>query len=184
MKPSDRAEIGIAGKPATARFVRWAAVGTLVFAAGILFFFYKSRASRLGTVQPIAFSHRIHAGVEAIPCAFCHPYVKRSIFPGMPPVEKCLFCHRYIIARQPEIRKIRHYFDTNTPIPWKKLSYLPEYVVFRHQRHIRRGIACQACHGPIQTMDRIPRKRFTMGFCLGCHRLEKVDTDCWLSCHN
>jgi Cytochrome c7 and related cytochrome c len=152
--------------------------------AGFLFFFYEAPATRIGPVQPIAFSHRIHAGVKAIPCRFCHLYAERSIFPGMPTEKKCFYCHKYIITHHPEILKARHYFDTNTPMPWKKVVYLPEYVVFRHQRHVRRGIKCQVCHGPIQTMDRLPRRRFKMGFCVACHRREKVNTDCWLSCHN
>ena len=70
-----------------------------------LYYFYAPPATRIGPEQPIPFSHRLHAGVKAIDCYYCHPYVGRSIHPGIPPVEKCLHCHNYIIASHPEIRK-------------------------------------------------------------------------------
>jgi hypothetical protein len=151
---------------------------------GFLFFFYASPATRIGPAQPISFSHRLHAGDKAIDCRFCHSYVARSIHPGLPPVEKCLFCHNYIIARHPEIMKEHHYFDTNTPTPWVKVFYVPEHVLFNHQRHIRQEIACEMCHGQIKTMDRLAGQRFKMGFCVQCHRDRKVDLDCWLACHS
>ncbi|MBW1694832.1 MAG: cytochrome c3 family protein, partial [Deltaproteobacteria bacterium] len=66
---------------------------SILLAVGFLYFFYIFPAARVGPEQPIPFSHRVHAGVKAIQCQFCHPYVKRSIHPGLPPVEKCLYCH-------------------------------------------------------------------------------------------
>jgi hypothetical protein len=161
----------------------WTGLG-IVFVLGFLYFYYASPATRIGPVQPIPFSHRVHAGVKAIPCQFCHPYVSRSTFPGIPPVEKCLYCHNYIIASFPPIQKEHHYFDTNTPTPWKKTVYVPEFVFFRHIRHIKRGIKCQHCHGEIQTFDRIPAKKFQMGFCVDCHKQNKAKLGCWLACHN
>jgi len=161
----------------------WTGLG-IILVLGFLYFYYASPATRMGPEQPIPFSHRVHAGVKAIQCRFCHPYVERSIFPGIPPVEKCLYCHNYIIANFPWIQKEHHYFDTNTPTPWKKTVYVPEFVFFRHIRHIKRGIKCQHCHGPIETMDRIPAKKFQMGFCVDCHKQNKARLGCWLACHN
>jgi hypothetical protein len=148
-----------------------------------LVFFYASPATWLGAKQPIAFSHRVHAGVKQIDCRFCHPYVNRSLHPGLPPVEKCLFCHNYIIANHPEIQKEHWYFNTGTPTPWVKVNYLPEHVLFNHERHIKKDIDCQQCHGRIETLDRLSNNRFKMGFCLNCHREKKVNLDCWLACH-
>jgi hypothetical protein len=148
-----------------------------------LVFFYAPPATWLGSKQPIAFSHRVHAGVKRIDCRFCHPYVNRSLHPGLPAVEKCLFCHQYIIANHPEIQKEHWYFNTGTPTPWVKVNYLPEHVLFNHERHIRKEIDCQQCHGRIETLDRLPNNRFKMGFCLTCHREKKVNLDCWLACH-
>ena len=156
----------------------------LVLVLGFLYFFYTPPAASLGPVQPISFSHRVHAGVKQIQCRFCHPYVGRSINPGVPAVEKCLFCHNYIIANHPEIRKEHQYFDTGTPTPWRKVFYLPEHVVFNHQRHIKKDIQCTRCHGDVATMDRLPATRFKMGFCVECHREKGANLDCWLACHS
>jgi hypothetical protein len=43
--------------------------------------------------------------------------VNRSKHPGIPPVEKCIYCHKYIIANHPEIKKEHRYFNTRTPTP-------------------------------------------------------------------
>lgn len=174
-------EIAILAKNKVALF--W--TGLVIFLVlGFLYFFYASPAARIRPEQPIPFSHRVHAGVKAIQCQFCHPYVERSIFPGIPPVEKCLYCHNYIIANFPWIQKEHHYFNTNTPTPWKKVFYIPEHVFFRHVRHIKKNIECQQCHGKIETMDRIPAKRFKMGFCVNCHKQKEANLGCWLACHN
>jgi len=161
----------------------WTGLGIFLVLC-FLYFFYASPATRIGPEQPIPFSHRVHAGVKSIQCQFCHPYVGRSIFPGIPPVEKCLYCHNYIIANFPWIQKEHHYFNTDTPTPWKKVFYVPEFVFFRHQRHIKKDIECQQCHGQIETMDRIPAKRFEMKFCVDCHKQKEANLGCWLACHN
>jgi hypothetical protein len=141
----------------------------VVLVLGFLYFFYASPATDVGAAQPIAFSHRLHSGHKAIDCRFCHSYVARSNHPGLPPVEKCLYCHNYIIAGHPEILKEHDYYNTGTPTPWVKVFYLAEHVLFNHQRHIRQEIECEACHGLVQTMDRLKGQRFKMGFCVACH---------------
>jgi hypothetical protein len=156
-----------------------------ILALGVfLYLFYRPPGFNIGPEQPIAFSHRIHAGVKNIQCRFCHPYVDRSVFPGLPPVEKCLYCHNYIISGHPEIQKEHKFFNTGNPVPWVKANYVPEFVMFNHKRHIQKQIFCDACHGDIASMDRIKGVRFTMGFCINCHREKKANIDCWLACHN
>lgn len=152
--------------------------------AAFLYLFYLTPGADTGPAQPIAFSHRLHAGHKAIDCRFCHPYVAHSIHPGLPPVEKCLYCHDHIISNHPEIRKEHNYFNTNTPTPWRKIMYLPEHVLFNHQRHIKKEIACESCHGQVKAMDRLKTKKLKMGFCLKCHRERDAPIGCWLSCHN
>jgi hypothetical protein len=155
-----------------------------VVSLGFVYLIFIFPHATAGIEQPIAFSHRVHAGHKAIDCRFCHPYVKRSTYPGVPPVEKCLFCHDHIIANHPEIKKEHEYFDTNTPTPWRKVNYVPEHVFFNHQRHIRKEIDCEACHGRVQAMDRVIGRDFKMGFCLECHRDRNANIGCWLACHN
>jgi hypothetical protein len=156
----------------------------VIFTLGFLYFFYPPLSEGIGPIQPIPFSHRVHAGIKAIDCKFCHPYVARSLFPGIPPVEKCLYCHNYIIPQHPWIKKEHKYFNTRTPTPWVKVNYIPEHVLFNHQRHIKKDIACEQCHGKVETMDRLPRNHFKMGFCIECHQTLKAPLDCWLSCHS
>jgi len=161
-----------------------ATLGLVLLTTGFLQYFYAPPQADIGPEQPIPFSHRLHAGDKAIDCKFCHPYVGRSRFPGLPPVEKCLYCHNHIIASHPQILKEHHYFNTATPTPWVKANYLPEHVLFNHQRHIRRDFPCETCHGKIETMDRIKGVRFEMGFCFRCHQQNNGNLDCWLACHS
>lgn len=151
---------------------------------GFMVFFYAPPQSLIGPEQPIPFSHRLHVGHKAIQCQYCHPYVGRSNHPGLPPVEKCLHCHNYIIANHWWIQKEHQYFDTNTPTPWVKANFLAEHVLFNHQRHIRNEIQCEACHGKMEAMDRVKGKHFKMGFCIECHEEKKVNLGCWLACHS
>lgn len=156
----------------------------IFFAAIFLYLFYFPSGSDIGAEQPIPFSHRVHSGVKEIQCRFCHPYVDRSTHPGLPPVEKCLYCHKYIIANHPQIQKVHRYFNNQIPVPWQKANYLAEHVLFNHQRHIRKSLECRECHGAIETMDRIKGRYFYMEFCITCHRQRKANVDCWLACHS
>ena len=157
---------------------------TVLLVGAFFYYFYALPVWRIGPQQPIPFSHNVHAGVKQIQCQFCHPYVAYSNFPGIPPVEKCLFCHKYIIARHPEILKEHRYFDTETPTPWVKVNYIPEHVLFNHQRHINNKIACQECHGQVQNLQRLPYKDWRMGECIECHRKKNANLGCWLACHS
>lgn len=135
--------------------------------------------------QPIAFSHRIHAGENEIPCLYCHTSARRSISAGVPSVNKCVSCHQIVVPERPQIRKVMNYWDTKEPIPWVKVHDLPDFVYFPHKRHVQAGLECQACHGPVETMDKITRiAPLKMGWCLDCHTKEHVEhgRDC-LTCH-
>ncbi|MEJ2219882.1 MAG: cytochrome c3 family protein [Desulfobacterales bacterium] len=99
-------------------------------------------------------------------------------------MEKCLHCHKYIIANHPWIKKEHEYFNTNTPTPWIKLNYVAEHVLFNHQRHINSKIACTECHGQVQNLQRLPQKIWYMGECIECHRKKNANLDCWLACHS
>jgi hypothetical protein len=161
------------------------AIGScLVFTVMFLYWFYRPPGWDIGPEQPIPFSHRLHVGIKQIQCRFCHPYVDRSLHPGIPPVEKCLYCHNYIIAGHPQILKEHRYFKTGSPLPWRKVNYLAEHVLFNHERHIKKEIECRQCHGPVETMDRIKGTYFRMQFCITCHRQKKANLGCWLACHS
>jgi hypothetical protein len=158
-------------------------MGSVLFTAAFLYFFYLW-PEKIGPEQPIPFSHNVHSGIKEIQCQYCHPYVAYSNFPGIPPVEKCLHCHNYIIVNHPWIREEHRYFNTQTPTPWVKVNVIAEHVFFNHQRHINSRVACEECHGEVKHSQRLPEKIWRMGQCLECHHRKKANVDCWLTCHN
>jgi len=136
-------------------------------------------------VQPIEFSHKIHAGDFEIPCTYCHIQARRSTSAGVPSVNKCMGCHSVIATDRPLIKEVARYFEDKEPIPWIKVHDLPDFVYFPHKRHVAAGVQCQTCHGPVETMDRVTRMGPNkMGECLDCHKKNHVEhgLDC-LTCH-
>ncbi len=143
---------------------------------------------RADVVQPIPFSHRIHAGANKIPCQYCHEYARRSQTSGVPPVQRCVGCHGnsgvIAAALRPVRRPWTNHSQPSFEIQWNRVYTLPDFVKFTHQPHIRAGVACQSCHGPVETMDRVtPVYEINMGFCLNCHTQRGVSTDC-VVCHH
>ena len=133
--------------------------------------------------QPINFSHKIHAGDNQIPCQYCHAGARRSPVAGVPSIERCMGCHRITAADKPEIAKLKSYYDKGETIPWTRIFWLPDFTYFDHRPHIQKGIACQTCHGQVQTMDRFPEQpTLEMGWCLKCHREKGAAVDCYV-CH-
>jgi hypothetical protein len=151
---------------------------------GVLFLFPSFLFAANAPVQPIAFSHRIHTGEYKIPCQYCHVYTDRSPVAGVPSVRLCMGCHQITAAQKPEIVKLKGYWDRGEPVPWIRVHILPGYVHFSHQPHILRGLICQECHGPVQTMVRLRQVApLTMRWCVDCHEKNGADRDC-LVCHH
>jgi len=155
-------------------------------------------------IQPIAFSHRLHAGEMQIACIYCHSAAEVSRHAGIPPASTCMNCHRFVAATQaairaedalatkenrdtrpvvsPEIGKIYAALGldeqrapdpqkTPQPIAWTRVYRVPDFVNFNHSAHVNVGVACQQCHGPVETMDRVREvPGITMGWCVHCHR--------------
>ncbi len=134
--------------------------------------------------QPIAFSHKIHAGQYQMSCQYCHSGARRGRAAMIPSVQTCIGCHQLVAATKPEVQKIRKAWDEKQPIRWTKLNVLPDFVYFNHQPHIMKNIPCQKCHGEIQTMSEVapPFKLADMSYCVGCHRDNNASIDCW-TCH-
>ena len=49
-------------------------------------------------VQPIAYSHRLHAGELQISCFYCHAGAETSRYAGIPSANICENCHRAVTA--------------------------------------------------------------------------------------
>src|ERR1051326_4515264 len=121
--------------------------------------------------QPIAFPHKVHAGDNKIPCLYCHSAARTSRHAGIPPASVCMNCHTILEKQTVEIEKLKEAVQQQRPIQWVKVHNLPDFVYFNHSQHVVSGVACQSCHGPVETMQRIEQvKPLTMGWCLQCHR--------------
>jgi mono/diheme cytochrome c family protein len=137
--------------------------------------------------QPIAYSHKLHAGTLQINCNYCHTGVYKAKSANIPSANICMNCHNTVKPESPEIQKIyaavgwdaesKEYIEgyEQQPIKWVRIHNLPDLAYFNHSQHTNvGGIECQTCHGPIQEMDVVYQySKLTMGWCINCHR----DTD-------
>ena len=142
--------------------------------------------------QPIAFSHKVHAGENGVDCNYCHTSARKSKHSGIPSANVCMNCHTYInegtITGTTEISKIYEAvgFDPDSktyiegyeqqPIKWVRIHNLPDLSYFNHSQHVVAGkVECQTCHGPIEEMDVVyQHAELTMGWCIDCHRTTEV----------
>jgi hypothetical protein len=142
-----------------------------------------SRARAEGPQQPIDFSHRVHIATDKLDCEYCHSTAHRAALAGIPSVERCMGCHRFVATAHPDVAKLTRYWDARASIQWVRVSMLPRFVRFTHEAHVRAKVLCQECHGPVEQMDRVaPARDLTMGWCLDCHRQRRASVDC-LTCH-
>jgi mono/diheme cytochrome c family protein len=128
--------------------------------------------------QPIAFSHKIHAGENQINCAYCHTSVYKAKSANIPSANICMNCHSQIKTESPEIKKIYRAIERKQPIQWVRVHNLPDLAYFNHSQHTQvGGIQCQTCHGPIQNMEVVYQySALTMGWCINCHRETPLNT--------
>lgn len=149
-------------------------------------------------IQPIHYSHKIHAGENGIDCKYCHSSARVSKHSGIPSLNVCMNCHKNIAEFQgskdsvyveytkefytAEIQKLydavgwdkttQKYTGKTKPVKWVRIHNLPDFVYFNHAQHVTvGGIECQKCHGPVETYE--IQKQFaplTMGWCINCHR--------------
>ena len=151
-------------------------------------------------IQPIHYSHRIHAGSNGIDCNYCHSSARVSKHSGIPSLNVCMNCHKNIAEvsdttataeyskafYDKEIDKLykavgwdkvnQKYTGITQPVKWVRIHNLQSFVYFNHSQHVTvGGIACQSCHGPVQTYE--IQKQFaplTMSWCIDCHRKTEV----------
>lgn len=145
-----------------------------------------------GPDQPIAFYHNVHAGDNQIPCMYCHVNADRSPAAGVPAVQVCVGCHVPGSSVLPpdqaqlaypgperdslwhaEAQKLVGYWQRQEAIPWVKVHQLPAHATFPHMSHVRVGLQCQTCHGPVEEMEKVYQfSSLQMGWCVDCHRGE------------
>lgn len=155
-------------------------------------------------IQPIHYSHRIHAGDNKIDCKYCHSSARVSKHSGIPSLNVCMNCHKNIAEVAPETLKEGNEYGVNyndeiqklydavgwdkatqtytgktEPVKWVRIHNLPDFVYFNHSQHVTvAGVECQKCHGPVEEYE--IQKQFaplTMGWCINCHRETNVKVE-------
>ncbi|MBT6447589.1 MAG: c-type cytochrome [Flavobacteriaceae bacterium] len=148
-------------------------------------------------IQPIHYSHKIHAGDNQIECQYCHSSAKKSKHSGIPSLNVCMNCHENIAEYNGEedlekgytrdfytneIKKLykavgwdensQSYTEDTEPVKWVRIHNLPDFVYFSHAQHVTvAGVDCQKCHGPVEEMEVLyQHSPLTMGWCLNCHK--------------
>ena len=155
-------------------------------------------------VQPIHYSHKIHAGANQIECKYCHSSARVSKHSGIPSLNVCMNCHQNIAEYNgeedlengytkdfytKEIKKLyaavgwdeenQQYTGKTEPVKWVRIHNLPDFVYFNHAQHVQVGqIECQTCHGPVEEMEVMYQySPLTMGWCINCHRETNVKVE-------
>ncbi|AWG24043.1 cytochrome c3 family protein [Flavobacterium kingsejongi] len=156
-------------------------------------------------IQPIHFSHKIHAGDNGIDCKYCHSSARVSKTSGIPSLNVCMNCHKNIADFQGdkdstyvdyskdyytgEIQKLydavgwdktaQKYTGKSKPVKWIRIHNLPDFVYFNHSQHVSvAGLECQTCHGSVETMEIMEQHSpLTMGWCINCHRETNVKVE-------
>jgi hypothetical protein len=121
--------------------------------------------------QPVQFSHVHHVAGVGLDCRYCHTSVEKSSFAGIPSTKTCMTCHAQLWTTAPILAPVRASFRDGTHLTWTRVNDLPDFVYFNHQIHVRQGVGCATCHGPV---DRMPlmyqAESLLMEWCLNCHR--------------
>jgi hypothetical protein len=122
-------------------------------------------------VQPVAYSHKLHAGQLGLDCYYCHSTVYKAAFAAVPSTNTCMNCHTKVKTDSPRLEVVRESARTGQAIPWVQIHRLPDYVYFNHEAHLNAGVSCVSCHGRIDQMIEVEQaKPLNMAFCLDCHR--------------
>jgi len=146
------------------------AVGAIA-AAGLYLAHPRQADTGYTPLQPVAYSHKLHAGNLGLDCTYCHYTVDKSSFAAVPPTEVCMNCHVRVKDKSPKLQLIRESFATGAPVPWVKVHRLPDYVYFNHQAHLTAGVSCVSCHGRVDQMVEVRMVQpLSMAWCLDCHR--------------
>ena len=162
------------------------AIGTV----GFVWYYFSPKYTDVGyrPIQPVDYSHKLHAGELGIDCRYCHTNVERSAYAGVPPTQTCMNCHTLIKPDSEKLLPVRESWATGKPIEWERVHKVGEYAYFNHSVHVNSGVGCESCHGNIAQMDVVMQSQpLSMGWCLDCHRnpdphlrpIEEVTTMGW-----
>ena len=155
-------------------------LAVVLFISSVVFFFWyfgSPKYTDVGyqPVQPVPYSHKLHAGDLGLDCRYCHIGVEVSAFATIPPTQVCMNCHTLIKTDSEKLKPVRDSWTNGTPIQWVRIHDLPDYAYFNHSAHINAGVGCASCHGNVAEMEVVIQKEpLSMGWCLDCHRAPEM----------
>ncbi len=134
-------------------------------------------------VQPVPFSHKIHAGQLKMDCRYCHTSVEKAAHASVPPTSTCINCHSplekatgtpalaAVHPDSPKLKALHESWESGNSVPWTRIHRLPDFVYFNHAAHISSGVSCVTCHDRIDKMEVVYQaKELSMTWCVDCHR--------------
>jgi len=122
-------------------------------------------------VQPVPYSHALHAGDLGIDCRYCHTSVEDSSNANLPPTQTCMNCHARVRTESVKQVVVQDSYATGLPIEWMRVHDLPDYAYFDHSSMVNQGVGCVECHGRVDRMDEVwQHEPLSMSWCLDCHR--------------
>jgi len=146
-----------------------AGVGVVLF----IWYFFSPEWYEVGyaPIQPVPYSHELHAGQLGMDCRYCHGDAEKSAHASIPPTQTCMGCHGQIRTESLRLLPVRESWATGRPIEWVKVNHLPDYAHFSHAVHVNVGVGCESCHGRIDQMEVVYQvSPMSMAWCLDCHR--------------
>lgn len=144
-----------------------------LYLGGLVYYGMSPETTDVGyqPVQPLPYSHALHAGELGIDCRYCHSTVEKAGHASVPPTSTCLNCHSMVHTESKKLEWVRTSAATGEAIPWVRIHDLPDHAYFNHAVHVNRGVGCATCHGRIDKMEEVfQQERLSMGWCLTCHR--------------
>jgi hypothetical protein len=171
------------------KFIKYKVVHGLIILIVLVFIFkilYEDaaglgRTKDYAPLQPIKFSHQVHATSNKIDCMYCHHTAETAKSAGIPSTNVCMNCHQLVregtYSGRFEIQKILTHMDQGQAVKWIRVHKLPDHVFFSHAQHVGVGqLECKDCHGLVEDMHLLKQENdLSMGWCLDCHRTQKVD---------
>jgi menaquinone reductase, multiheme cytochrome c subunit len=122
-------------------------------------------------VQPVPYSHKLHAGSMGMDCTYCHYTVNSAAYAAVPATQICMNCHAQVRPQSKVLKPLRDSFATGEPVRWVKIHQLPDFVYFNHSAHVTAGVSCVSCHGRVDQMVEVRQiQPLSMAWCLECHR--------------
>ncbi len=121
--------------------------------------------------QPIAYSHKLHAGQLGIDCLYCHGNAEKGQHANIPATQVCMNCHTHVKTESAALEPLRESWKNDVPVEWVRIHKIPDFAMFPHNAHLNAGVGCVECHGRIDQMTQVRQEKpLNMGWCLDCHR--------------